>query len=341
MSTWDDLRGWLDQRDDAHAAAVTAADQTGYARGHQTGHTLGHQEGYATGYSDGYAKGRAEQPNPEPEPHRMQVGAALAYEQAGRGAAYVLDYNQECGPITITRNYDATVNPAKGPRDIPELKFSADNGWDLCLSIKPGGESTHVYQQMALGAYDEQVQRYLARWNPGQRGYLLIGNEPDQNRKAIDPSAFRAGVEHLLSAITLPEGVKPGIALMRYSWASYNPRRLTTQWFPQVDGLTLSIHVYGASTWRTPAQELDDVLADLPDSWTWGIGETNAAEDPTDPARKARYLTDLADYTHAHGGRFFIPFGAPSAPKEENREINTSPQVQTALKAIATKYGIV
>ena len=128
---------------------------------------------------------------------------------------------------------------------------------------------------------------------------------------------------------------------MRYSWESYNPRRLTTQWFPQVEGLTLSIHVYGASTWRTPAQELDDVLADLPDSWTWGIGETNAAEDPTDPARKARYLTDLADYTYAHGGRFFLPFGAPSAPREENREINTSPQVQTALKAIATKYGIV
>ena len=29
MSTWDDLRGWLDQRDDAHAAAVTAADHAG------------------------------------------------------------------------------------------------------------------------------------------------------------------------------------------------------------------------------------------------------------------------------------------------------------------------
>ena len=48
---------------------------------------------------------------------------------------------------------------------------------------------------------------------------------------------------------------------------------------------------------------------------------------------------DHADYTHAHGGRFFLPFGAPSAPEAENREINTSPQVQAALKALAVKYG--
>ena len=67
--------------------------------------------------------------------------------------------------------------------------------------------------------------------------------------------------------------------------------------------------ICGASGRTLTYAELDDVLADLPASWTWGIGETNAAEDPTDPARKARYLTDLADYTHAHGGRFFIPFG--------------------------------
>ena len=81
------------------------------------------------------------------------------------------------------------------------------------------------------------------------------------------------------------------------------------------------------------------VLADLPATWGWGVGETNAAEDLKDPTRKARYLTDLADYTHAHGGRFFLPFGAPSAPEAENREINTSPQVQAALKALAVKYG--
>ena len=340
MSTWDDLRGWLDQRDDAHAAAVTAADHAGYARGHQAGHTLGREEGYAVGYSEGYAKGRAEQPTPEPPlPHRMQVGAALGYRQAGRGAAYVLDYNQKCGPITITRNYDATVNPTKGPKDIPELVLSAQQGWDLCLSIKPGGESTEVYRNMASGAFDQQVQAYLDRWNPSQGGYLLIGNEPDQNKKNIDPSAFRAGVEHLLGAVTLPPNVKPGIALMRYSWAEYNPRRLTKQWFPEVEGLTLSIHVYGSSAWRTPQDELDRVLADLPATWGWGVGETNAAEDPKDPGRKARYLTDLADYTYAHGGRFFLPFGAPSAPEAENREINTSPQVQAALKALAVKYG--
>ena len=63
------------------------------------------------------------------------------------------------------------------------------------------------------------------------------------------------------------------------------------------------------------------------------------AADHAGYARGHRYLTDLADYTYAHGGQFFLPFGAPSAPEAENREINTSPQVQAALKALAVKYG--
>ena len=142
MSTWDDLRGWLDQRDNDHTAAVTSADHAGYARGHQAGHTLGREEGYATGYSEGYAAGRAEQPAPARVPHRMQVGAALGYRQAGRGAAYVLDYHDRCGPITITRNYDAAVRLRGGVRGLaliggstgdpagPEHNVTAGIEWD-------------------------------------------------------------------------------------------------------------------------------------------------------------------------------------------------------------------
>jgi len=273
--------------------------------------------------------------------HRMQIGAALGLTLPGRGTSYGIQYDADVGPITVVRTYDSGLS-GNGPTgaDTVATPLAVDRGWDIFLSIKPGGESTATYNSIAAGDWDTQVQNYVNAWPAGVGGYLSIGNEPDQNSKDVDPAAFCAAVEHLAGVLVLPPGVRLAVSLMTWSWYPSNPRPYAAQWLPDVPGLHISVHGYGRDNWDHPSGAFGRVVSTIPEGYTWGIGEINAHEHPTDPNRKAQWFLTTSQWAYDNGALHYLIFDTGTGPiSGEHNITRSSPEATAAAKLIAETYN--
>jgi hypothetical protein len=318
----------------AHAADLGAQVERLAAEVTTLGTALAERDRTIVELRDRIAELEAGEPDPEPA-RRMLIGAAMGIKS--RGEAYVDRYDVECGPLGCTREYDGGLTGTAGTQR--GVRHNVTRGRQTVLSVKPGGESNATYEAIARGEWDARIQAYLDGWPAGMGGWFLIGNEPDQNKKNIDPAPFCAAVEHLAAVLTMPPGVRLGVALMEWSWHAKNPRRLGAQWFPDVDSLHVEIHGYGRDTYPAPDAMFGEFLADLPARYTWGLGETNAFEDASNPDRKGRWLTALADWCQENGAEYFCMFDVLTGADAEHHISRSSPQTTAAVKQIAVKHA--
>lgn len=265
----------------------------------------------------------------EPDPEQtMLIGAALFDDPA-----YIEGYNAECGPIRCTREYDSR----KGlPNSILDLDFGRYN-YNHRIATAFSFKRDHA--MLAAGGYDDQINTFIANWPDGYPGYLLIDNEPDQGKKGLDPATFCAAVEHILGVFGYqprPE-ITMGIALMQWTFRPELEPNAGVEWLPDVPELNVDIHLYGRDK-HTPAnEELAPFMRHInARGWTWGMGETNAAEKDGVPDGKADWFRSTANFCYANGAHYWLPFDVEVGPV--SGPVRTSQQVIDALKDIAEKY---
>lgn len=139
-------------------------------------------------------------------------------------------------------------------------------------------------------------------------------HEPEDD--FTDAAVFRTGFD--AAAALLPAGVRPVVCLMGWTFDSRSGRD-PADWLPAT-AQALAVDPYNwfgvtTQTWVSPAEMLAAPLEfarsrDLP----LLIWETNCAEDPADPNRKAGWLRELFDFVEAERIEHLVFFDAVSKP---------------------------
>lgn len=272
-------------------------------------------------------------PSPEePRTYEMIFGGATVNNQADFDKL-----NDSWGPIRMSREYDwgtgcRLVNNYAWyefvKRNFKYLAFS----WD------------EPYGQIAAGQHDGKIEAMLNSLPtalPGVKGTILLGNEPNKPSKGVDPSSWRAAMEHLLDTFgdEPAPGFHWGIAFTNYvSWGQ--GRTDGEAWLPRRPDMrfVMETHVYGSTHYADPASALRTFLPAVRrrPAWLWGIGETSAQEHSSNPDKKGQWLANFADYTAQEGGIYFLPFDTNVGG---SADVGTTPRTAYLVKQAAERYA--
>ncbi len=158
-------------------------------------------------------------------------------------------------------------------------------------------------------------------------------HEPEDD--FLDPAQFRAGFD--AAAALLPADVRPVVCLMGWT---FDPRsgRIAADWIPET-AEAIAIDPYNwfgvtGATWVSPAQMLEAPLAFAASvSLPLLIWETNCAEDPADPGRKATWLREFFDLAEAERIEQLVFFDAlATQPGAGKFVLFSSPQATAAVE---------
>lgn len=249
--------------------------------------------------------------------------------------------NQQWGPIRMSREYDSGGG-IRAVQNYSWFNFVKNNFKYLSFSCDEGNSD---YPRIANGVFDDKIRTMLNSLSnlPGVKGVINLGNEPNAKSKNINPSDWRAAMEHVMD--TFGDEPVPGwywsIAFTNYNaWGGGSTQG--ELWLPRRTGSKFCVetHVYGKSDWTLLSSSLGRTFIPAMkrygrENWIWGIGETSAQENPNNPDTKGNWFKDSADYVSENGGSFYLPFDTGVGGSDE---VGSSARTQQLVKQIAIKY---
>lgn len=164
-------------------------------------------------------------------------------------------------------------------------------GHPVLISIKPPAVSTTGLTAVANGQYDSQYQAWFQ--SLPEDANVAFFHEPEND--GVTAASFRAHFDRLAPLLG-PKQV-PVVCLMGWTFEDASGRDWQS-WLP-AKAAKIALDVYswaftpdrGGEPWRSPQQLLAPATAKLfSDPRPLSVWETNAAEDPSNPDRKADWI---------------------------------------------------